>query len=173
MDTERALADLIALTPDNTAGLVSNQDLRDMLVSMLGGYASVSVEDGAAAQVVNIAAAQLIAFTINGPSSGCIPDHTDDSIQLNTAGKYLVTGTFSLLGTAARIVQLRARLQGLEVLGMGGRCKFNASGEVTTIAFSGIVTAAAGDHLTVYVEADVDATSITVVDANLSAKRIG
>jgi hypothetical protein len=33
-DTARSQADLIALTPDNTSGDVSNQDLRDMLTSM-------------------------------------------------------------------------------------------------------------------------------------------
>lgn len=172
-DTERPLIDLQALLSSNSSGEISSQDLRDFLVSVLGGYASIYVQDGAAAQVVNIAPAKLTAFAANGVAAGCTPDAAQDQIMLNTAGRYRVSGTFSLSGTAARTVQLRARIQGLEVAGVGGRCKFNASGEVTKIAFSGIVDAAASDVLTVYAEADVDTTSITVVDGNLSAKRIG
>lgn len=173
-DTERSRDDLVAILASNAAGEITAQDLRDFLVSALGGYASIYVEDGAVAQTVDQAAAKLTGFAANGAASGCTPDHTQDQIALNTIGRYLVDGTFSLSGTADRTVQLRARLNGLEVAGVGGRCKFNASGDVATLAFGGVVIAAApGDELTVWAEADVDGTSITLVDGNLTAKRIG
>lgn len=172
-DTQRSTADLIALLPDNTSKTITAQTLRDVLVSVMGAYGSITVEDGAAAQTVNIAPAKLTGFTANGPSSSIVPDHTDDELNVPIAGTYLVQGQFSFSSTAARTFQLRLRKQAAEVSGIGCRAKLNASGDAVTVSFVGLVTCAAADILTVYVEADQDASSLTLIDAALVAKRVG
>jgi hypothetical protein len=170
-DTQRDLAALLALLADNTAGAISEQDLRDLLVSALGGFGSITVQDGAAALVIGTTPVKLDKFTANGPSSSVVPDHTADSISTPVAGRYLVTGSFSFSGTAARTVQLRLRKQVAEVDGIGCRAKINASGDTVSVSFCGLVTCAASDVLNVYAEADVDATSMTLIDGSLVVKR--
>lgn len=172
-DTQRDTAALLALLADNTAGDISAQDLRDTVVSILGGYGAITVQDGAAAQTVNIAPAKLTGFSANGESSNVVPDHADDELNLPVAGVYLVSGSFSFSGTASRTFQLRLRNGGVEVSGIGARVTLNASGDTQSAHFVGIVDCAADDILTVYVEADQDASSLTMIDAALVAKRIG
>lgn len=172
-DTQRSTSDLLDLLADNTAGNISPQDLRDVLVSLLGGYGSIYVEDGAVAQTVNIAAAKLTGFAANGESSSIVPDHGDDELNVPVAGTYWVEGHFSFSGTAAGTFQLRLRKQGVEVAGIGCRAKLNATGDAVSVSFAGLVACAAADILTVYAEADADASSLTLIDGALVAKRVG
>lgn len=175
-DTERSRAALVAILPDNSSGQISAQDLRDLLASVLGGIAGLYVQDGAVAQVINIAPSKLTGFAANSPAGatvGATPDHTDDDIEVQVDGIYWVEGSFSLTGTASRTVQLRLALEGTEVPGVGGRGTFNASGGLMTIHFAFPVAASAAQKFTVRAEADVDATSITLVDGSLAIKRIG
>jgi hypothetical protein len=172
-DTQRDLAALVALFPDNSSKVITAQALRDFLVSAFGGYGSIYVQDGAAAQTINIAPAKLTGFTVNGTSSNIIPDHTNDQLQVPLAGTYWVEGYFSFSGTAARTLQLRLRKQAAEVDGIGCRAKFNAGGDTVTVSFCGLVTCAASDILTVYAEADVDSSSLTLIDGALVARRVG
>lgn len=173
-DTQRDTPSLLALFPDNSSGKITPQMQRDFLVSVLGGYAWIYVENGAASQTVNVAAVKLSAFAANGsPSNGPVPDNTNDQITTVVAGDYFATGEFALSGTAARTVQFQLRKNGAAVPGVRSRAKFDAAGDLLEVSFSGPVTCAANDILTVYAAADVDGTSITVVDATLSIRRIG
>jgi hypothetical protein len=171
-DTQRTLTALQTLLADNTVGAISPQDLRDLLVSALGGYTNISLQDGATPQTIGTTPAVLSGFTTDGAASGCTPLHSSNVITVLVAGDYEVRFAASFSGTASRTPQFRLRKGGVEVSGVGGRVKLNASGDVTSLAFSGQLTCAANDQLTVYAEADVDSTSLTLVDANFSVKRL-
>lgn len=173
-DTQRDTPTLQALFADNSSGKITAQMVRDLLVSVFGGYGWIYVENGATPQVVNVAAAKLTAFAVNGvPSNGPVPDQANDQITVPLAGDYFAHGEFALSGTAARTVQFQLRKNGVAVAGVRSRAKFDAAGDLLEVSFSGPVTCAANDVLTVFVAADVDGTSITVVDATLSIRRVG
>lgn len=173
-DTQRDTATLATLLADNTSGRVTAQMLRDMLVSVFGGYGWMFVENGAVAQTANIAAAKLTAFAVNGtPSNGPIADKVNSQVTAVIAGDYLVWGEFALNGTPARTIQFQLRKNGIAVPGIRSRAKLDAAGDLTEISFTGLVTCSANDVLTVFVASDVDGTSITVVDASLVVRRVG
>lgn len=172
-DTQRTTAALQALLADNVTGAITPQQLRDMLVSCFGGYGWMYVENGAVAQTVNIAPSQLTAFAANGISNGPTPDQANDQIAIAVAGDYWASGEFALSGAAGRTIQFQLRKNGIAVAGSRSRAKFDSAGDLFEVSFSGLVTCASGDLLSVWVAADVDGTSITVVDATLSVRRLG
>jgi hypothetical protein len=100
-----------------------------------------------------------------------IPDHANDRITVSNAGPRLVTASFSVFGTAGRNVQLRLRKNDVEVAGLGCRLKFDGSGNLESASFAGIVDCDQSDVLTVWAEADVNGTSLTIVDAALTVSR--
>ncbi len=173
-DTQRDTSTLATLLADNSSGRITAQILRDVLVSVFGGYSWIYVESAAVAQVANIAAAKLTAFAVNGtPSNGPVPDAPNDQITTPIAGDYLAEADFALTGTAGRTLQFQLRKNGVAVPGARSRAKFDSAGDLLEISFAGLVTCAANDVLSVYVSADVDTTSITVVDASLVVRRVG
>jgi hypothetical protein len=115
-DTARSQADLIALTPDNTSGDVSNQDLRDMLTSM---YQPQGICDGRLTLESGVpvsasdrtgANAQTVYFTpFRGNRVGTTELDTQDGVYVNKvsitsgpgakAGRYL--GTIRTASTTA------------------------------------------------------------------------
>lgn len=171
-DTARTLAQLQALLADNTTSDISPQDLRDVLLSALGGYGGLYAV-GAGAQTINIAASKLEAWTGLYPSSGTTPDATDNSIEVAVAANYLVTVAIDFLGTDARTFTFQLRLAGVAVSGAIASSKHGASStDVNSVVLTAIVAANATDKLSVYVSADVDASSITVQSATMSVKRV-
>ena len=173
-DTQRDALTLQGLLGDNVVGAITPQVLRDLLVSAFGGYGWIYVENGGAAQTVNTAAAKLTAFVNNGaPSNGPIPDNANDYLTVPVAGDYMAEFSASFSGTASRTFQLQLRKNGLAVPGVRCRTKLNGTGDVTEVSFVGLVTCAANDQLSVFAAADVDGSSITVVDAALALKRVG
>jgi len=172
-DTQRSLVALQALLADNNVEAISEQDLRDALVSALGGYGSISVQDGTTAQTgIGTTPSQLGGFAANGPSSGTTPDQTSSQIAVGVAADYGVAAALYVTGTPSRTVQVRLRKNGLEVNGVGARATFDASGGLESLVLAGQVTCLAADILALYVEADQAGTSVTLVDGNFSVKRL-
>lgn len=171
-DTERSLSALQTLLADSTAGDISAQDLRDALVSALGGYGGLYCTAGVAAQTVNIAAAKLTAWTGELISSGTTPSHTSDQVTVATAANYLVSASFSSNGTAGRDFKFQLYKNGTAVTGAITQRKFASSTDVQPCGFTALVTCVASDILTVYVSADVDASALTVTEAQLVVKRV-
>jgi hypothetical protein len=134
------------------------------------GYGMLYVQDGAAAQTIGTTPAKFAGFASAGPVAGAVASVSEDKITVESAGRYLVGLTFSATGTAGRVAQLRLRRNDVEVEGAGGRVTL-ASAPVAG-SFNAIVECAAGDELTIYAEADVDATSLTVIDADFVLARV-
>jgi hypothetical protein len=155
-------------------GIASDADL-DLKVTVDGFLAShhidvfqfamIYVQDGAVAQTIGTAATKLTGFAANGLSRGIVADHVNDRLRVVEGKTHRVQGSFSLSGTTGRIVQLRLRKNGVEVPGIGGRATM--TGGAVAIGFAGPIDCAANDELTVYAEADVDSTSITLIDGAL------
>lgn len=97
-DTIRTLAALKALLPDNTTGLISPQDLRDMLVSLVPGHGSIYISTPAATTIAQagtfvkaagITTAVHLDATFDMPASnrlryvGAIPVHATVSATIS------------------------------------------------------------------------------------------
>lgn len=135
------------------------------------GYAMLYVQDGATAQTIGTTPAKMTGFTAQGISAGLEPDAANDRITVLDAGLYEVSGAFSVLGTAGRVAQLRLRKNDVEEAGIGGRSTLAATAGSLSFA-PGLVACEQGDVLTVYAEADVDATSFTPVDGSFLLRRV-
>ncbi len=171
-DTPKSVADLIAGLP-STPGGCSAQSLRDLVVSALGIYGSISVLDGSTQQDNPDTGAKLTCFAANGSASGVTPDHTDDSLTVLVAGVYDVNMSVSFSGSGTRTFKFRLRVNGIESI-YGCTRKLGTGGDVGAAGFHAPgVTLAANDVVTVYVEADNSTADLTVVDAALSARMVG
>lgn len=172
-DTQRSTAALLALTPDNTSGETSNQDLRDMLVSLLGGYAAIYVDEGATPQAFTASTpAKLTGFAANGPdASGMTPDHADDELVAGVDGVYWVACSLAMLGsTIGWTGRARLRKNGAAIPGAQAR-GVDASGFIS-LSFEFPVQCVAGDSITVWLDSS-NSHNVTLTNAILAAKRIG
>jgi len=173
-DTSRTLAALQALLPDNTSGDVSPQDLRDFLLSVLSGYGTIYVQGASTAQgsITTTPGAKMTGFGGNGESSSDISaDHTDDSLTVSVAGKYMVNCQLSFSGTASKTFHFKAHVDGAASL-LGCSRKLGTGGDVGSCSFSGILDLAAAEVVTVYVYSSDGGTSMTLVDGQLTLTRV-
>lgn len=176
VDTARSVSSLQSILGDNTTGDISPQDLRDFLVTSLGVYGSISAFDASTAQgSLGTTPVKLTGFTTNGKSKGVTPDHTNDQLTITVAGDYCVEFQCSFSGTSSAEAQFRLRVDGVEQ-SFGCNRKLGTGGDVGSCFFvAPDITLANTDVLTIYVETDSGAgtDSITVVDAQFSARLIG
>ena len=170
-DTERDTPALIASYANNATGLITGQTHRDFVVTALGGYGSIRVVDGAAAQVLGTSFAKLTACTANGPAASSVtPAHGSDEITAALAGVYEVSFHASYVAPAGRTVTFRL---GVEDLEQPIGCQSGGGTEPQHVNFADIVSLVAGQRVSVRAKADQAATSVTVRDASLRIKRIG
>jgi hypothetical protein len=177
-DSERTTAALQALFADNHAGAISAQDLRDFLVTALGGYAMIYVADGSTAQTVTDTAAKLTAFAANGPSLGATPAHASDQITIGTTGVYWVEFSADVVSDAEVAAEHTFALYANGAAAGGLKSDCPAVDSTRHVGFAGPVSLSAGDIITVYVgyraglggPASVD---VTTAQARLAVKRIG
>lgn len=184
---EKTSRKLLGLDPDNpelgsyAGGVVGAPTELELAISVDGvvvaeakfltGYAMLYVQDGATAQTIGTAAAKLSAFTAAAASSGMQSDASNDLITVQNPGLYQVSAVFSLLGTAGRTAKLRVRKNDVEVATQaGGNAVLAATAQACALSCQ--VSCDANDVLTVWAEADVDATSLTVVEGALTPLRI-
>jgi hypothetical protein len=129
----------------------------------LTGYGMLYVKDGADAQTIGTTPTKLTGFASAGPSAGVAASVSEDSITVDSAGPYRVGASFAVTGTAGRVAKLRLRRNGVEDASPGAIVTLAAS--PVTGALNATIDCAAGDVLTIFAEADVDATSLTLIDA--------
>lgn len=171
-DTQRSTAALIALYADNTARAISEQDLRDGIVSAFGGYGAIYVNDGATAQNFTAATpAKLTGFAANGISSGMTPDEADDELVIGVDGDHMFACSLAMTAQASAIVKAQFRKNGTAVTGARTQGKADATGKLT-LSWSFPFAAVATDSITVWLESDTTG-NITLIDGILHAKRIG
>lgn len=172
-DTQRSLAALQALFADNVAGDISEQDLRDFLVSVLGGYGGIHLAAAAAAQGVEVAPAKMTGFDTNMLSFGVTPDHTNDIITIDTTAVYHVELDVAFSGSANAIFTMQLYRLGVAVPGAFLTRKLTGGGDVGSAGFGMCVACTAADELDVRVSADAGSKTMTLEAGHFSVRRIG
>ncbi len=172
-DTSRTRAALLTLLANNSTGAISEQDLRDMLVSIMGDYGSVFCEEASTAQSsLSATPAKLTCFDEDGPANGITPAHGSDQLTIGTTSVYEVgfNGTFT--GSASATFDFHFYVDGVKANKGGVEHEFTAAVEKASIAVTAILSLTAAEVLTVYVNADASSKSVTFTQAQLYARRI-
>jgi len=175
-DTERTLAELQTLLATNTEKAVGAQDLRDFLVSALGGYGHIYVAGGSTAQTgLDTTPVDVDAWASDGEEDGqnVAPAAATNEIVIAVAGKYQVSYSASFDGTAATDFLFDLALDGTPT----GRARARQSADGSSVHHVGgstVLNVAAGQSLTLQVAAVAgSAKQITVREASLTVKRAG
>ncbi len=171
-ETERTFVELQTLLADNTGEAISPRDLRDAIVSALGGYGCLVVEGNAATQALTAVAAKIVAFDTAGPGRGTVASVADSNIVIGAAGDYLIscTATVEVTGGPTSLVTVHGFINDVEMAGLF--TEHEVKNERTTLGFLGIVTLAAAAVL------DLRATAVPSIatlfrDVQFIVKRCG
>lgn len=173
-DTRRTRASLLTLYADNATQDISAQDLRDGVVSWMGGYASILTVDGSTAQTgISATPAIVTGWSANGAASdGLTPDYTTtDGITIDVDGVYAIYFQSSFSGTGSKTFEYHLRVDGVEQA-EGAHRKMGTAGDVGSVSFAAIKSLSAAEVVTVYVESGDGGTSVTPLDAQLIAFQI-
>lgn len=172
-DTIRDRSAILALFADNTAGAISPQDARDMIVSVHGVYGDLRVEGGAVAQTgIGTTPVKMTGWDTDGLSSGTTLDSTtDDDITVGTSGVYRVSFHISFDGSASEVFEFEIAKGGTGT-GIKCRAETNATPDQVVASCEGLVSCAASDEITVLVNAGAASKQITPIEAQLVVQRV-
>jgi len=169
-ETERTFPALQALLADNTVEAISPQDLRDAIVSCLGGYASMYVSANVIAQAVTAAPAILTAASSAGPARGASADVATDKITIGVAGDYQITFCASLSASAPTVLDVTVYKGGVALGGFAARVAVGT--DVVNVVLNDFATLALADAVDIRVACTPNA-DITARCTHFSVKRIG
>jgi hypothetical protein len=172
-DTQRSLAALQTLLADNTTQQISAQDVRDFLVSALGGYGSIRVIDGATPQGVSGATPEhLGGFTADGDASGVTPDFAAGTVSPDVDGVYLAQLSASFTGNPNTTFVMGFAVDAVPTEFKAER-KIASGGDIGNLATLGLLTLTAGQAVSVVVNVLVPNTdTITIKHAALLLTRM-
>src|SRR6185436_1960742 len=163
VDTQRDTVTLLSLLADNTSREISPQDLRDALVSVLGGFGAFSLKDGATPQTFSTSPSKFTGWSAISASNGAAPNILTKELTVALAGWYLVFAPLTCSGPAGRTFEARIRLNDVET-NFGHRGTFPASGTLTLPLIGLVIAGAANDRISVYGEADQASTDVVGID---------
>lgn len=144
-------------------------------------FGEMWVKDNAVATAIAVAGTyyQFTGFANDGQSNGATPDHTNDHITVDTAGKYLVTASLavqSIGGGAADTIAVEVRKNnGTTIFSNihAHRKLAGGGGDKGSISLSGILDLSATDTVEVWTTNESNNTNIILEDVNLSIICIG
>jgi len=163
-DTARTLSALQTLLADNTAEAISPQDLRDMLVSVMGGYgAAYAAADASAQSSIGTSLTKLTAWADSVTTSKqCTPSASTEDITVTVAGIWLAVTALSFSGSTNTTFQVRFHVDDVDS-GMGFERKIGAGGDVGTAIGLAILNLSAGTEVVdLFIKADGSSKSVTV-----------
>jgi hypothetical protein len=142
-----------------------------------GTFAEIYVADGSTAQSIPTGTTytKCTLFTTNGASSNCTADATNDKITITKAGKYRVSGTFSMK-SGTNNVEFKGTVfyDGTEQSNIHWERKIGVAGDVGNASFSGILTAAANKDIDLRIRHDnAGSIDFTLTYANISICYLG
>lgn len=172
-DVIRTKAQILALLADNSTGEISPQDLRDMMVSLMGVYGMIIDAANATAQtVVSGVAEKQMNWTADGLSVGMTPDYANGDLQVDNTGVYLIIGKASLRASVSNVViQSHIRVDDVQQ-DAGYHRKMASAGDQGSASMFSILSLNAAEKLSLWIEADVNC-DIVVEHSELIAVRIG
>ena len=170
-DTARSLSALQALLADNTAGDISPQDLRDVLVSALGGYGGLHVTAGATLQACTATPVLLTQWTGVFASDQMTPAHATDGVTATVAMTARASVSLAFTSSAAVAVTFEIRKNAVLVTGAKSTSTVVTTGETMGAHIEAVVSLAASDVLTVYVSS-ASASNVTVQEGQFVVTRV-
>jgi hypothetical protein len=171
--TIKTHTELTALFANNITGDISPADLRDFLDSVLGVYGSINITGGSTGQVLASGVPELMTeWTHDGVANGVTPAFGTDNITVDNAGVYEVSFACSFEGVTGAIFQFYLRKNGSLASPSIGVHRKTGNTDVGACGFTGHLTLAAADILTIWVESDGNGTPVWI-ESNCAVKRIG
>ena len=173
-DTRRDRAAILALWADNATQDISPQDGRDFIVTVMGGYAELRVDDGVTAQTGITTPTIMTGWSTNGESNGLTADQANNKITIDVAGLYMCwfQNSFSGGGNVTFEFNINVDSGGGYVEQAGGcHRKMSSGGDVGSASFVRLLSLSAGDDVAIFVEADSSA-SMTPFDAQFIIKQV-
>jgi len=172
-DTFKTLSTLQSLLADNTSEDISPQDVRDMLVSIMGVYAQLYTHDGVSGLTVGTSPVD-VEWASGQTEDGIDADATAESITVGSGhdGLYLALAQFSFSGSLSVTFELHLAVDGVQEDAIACKRKLGTGGDVGSCSFAGLVTLADGEEVTVEVEADGSSKTFTLVHGQLVLIRI-
>lgn len=172
-DTQRDTASILALLADNTGGDISPQDLRDAIVSILGGYGGLTA-DGSAAQLTGIFTATLVTgFTHAMATDGTVVTASvgDDDVTMSVAAKYEVHASLSFTGSASATYTILVYLNGVATA-IKAQGAMDSSGGALCLACSGVLDIPAGQAIDLRITSTLADSVALLRGGQLWAKRV-
>jgi len=174
-DTIRTRAALLALLADNTTQDISPQDFRDVLVSIMGVFGHIYVDNNSTSQgSIGTSFVKMVNFATDGLSDGVTTDATNDKLTIDYDGVYEVSFDVAFSGSSNTTFEIHAFKNGTELVEVGSIRKIGLSGDVGALAKSQTpINLVATDELDLRIKADGAGSSITAQYLSLYVKRIG
>ena len=174
-DTVRERATLIGLLADNSTQQISEQDDRDVLMSIMGVYAQLYLTAGASAISVGTAWQTLDwAAGANGVEDAADANYTADAITIGSGagGVWQLHFQATVTGTASTEFAFKASVNGTRQDRASCKVAMDAAQTVASCSFVALLTLAAADVLTIEISANGASKSITPLEMQLVAKRV-
>jgi hypothetical protein len=140
------------------------------------GYGQIYVQSGSATQSSLTADTftKITQFDTNGESQSSSPDHTNDDIDLNRKGKWLVSFQASFSGTNSREYRLAVFLNGSEQAMVSTNRKLGTGGDVGSCSAVGIVDVTTSGHaIDLRVSPITSTGDFSLTDGQLTATWLG
>ena len=166
VDTIRTLDAIVALFADNTAGDISEQDIRDLVVSLAPGHGMLYLVTPAANVLSDTTTWVQVggAFTLSGSAYNWA-ETAEGQLHYDSAGDRDAHVTASLTCTSAsnsQILEFAIALNGTPVTGSAILHKTGTGSDVISISLTAHVDVSDGDYVSLMLRNTSSASNVTV-----------
>lgn len=180
--TEKSTAAVNAILADNTAQAISPQDMRDVVASMMGGYASMLLTIAGAPAIKSSVAQTLLIITeydrkeaqsIDVNLSGVTANDSTGKITIGVTGLYKIS-FYSSFSSSAANKNILFRLFLNSVVSNIGISRFVANtNQNGAVGFDVIVALTASDVIDVRISIDSASSDISFDSLGFNCYRVG
>lgn len=175
-DTARTLTELLStlFADGQSAGAITPQDMRDLIVSTLKMNGSMVVHDNFSnSQTVDTTAVKVDQWTGKPQENGLTVDiASNHRITVPVAGVFEIRCDIAFSGTASSHFYFQLRKNGNVISGSKTAVVTNASGNITHASLSALVTSVANDYFELWAVGGGSQT-LLIQNGNFSVVRVG
>ena len=178
-DTQRSIADVLALLADNSAGAISPQDLRDAIVTQHAAHGMLTVAAAASALVtladtVTYVEAAAPVWTLAASPLSTNFDESGGNGRLTYIGAPTITVHIAVHVSISsvsnnRVLHLRVGLNGTTDATSEIVRKTGTGGDIGAGTLGLLVSMATGDYISLFVLNETSADDVTIEAASLVA----
>lgn len=169
-ETARTRAALLALLADNSNGDITPERIRDFLISTLGGFGGIFVNDGVVAQSITTNFATLTGFVTAFPTDSMVSDPVADTVTISIDGTYDIYFGYTISNGINKTFDFVIAVDGTPTVIQTHR-KISAGDDQGGNSMRGILELSAGEAITVQVKVD-SAEDLTLIHAQLVVERL-